>query len=641
MPNKKIRDLRKSKKFSPVNHLDVTESLGYQTNRKNNRNSWSKEEDERLLSHVNSALVSFGHSNGLDDIKTIQASMEITKKVQWEAIAIHFEAQNRKGKDLRKRWTGSLDPNLKKGKWTPEEDQLLLKAYDKHGSHWLVISLEIGGRTEDQCAKRYIEVLRPDSAKRLRNWTVEEDLKLISKVKQYGTKWRKISSEMDCRPSLTCRNRWRKIITMVVRGKAREEITNAVKENKSLKLSEKSIETEETLNNSIDLNNNKGNTTNTMILDSTNSIDNGHSMHISLKHSVLHPDLFSKVENIDCHKDNINLSSKQAVTGSDKLPSNLRIQTPQSSEPMATPGISEEFLNSHNSHIINTQNISRAHLSSTEWKFTLKDGKGLSISNGTINTSELVKELIDQAKKYSLKISIHQHIHNHYRSPSDPGSTPHIFSEPVLNQQLVGSVPITTRSKENFYNENIGYKSNFENYSTDFLAQSPNFKSLGLGASPSIQIQTPHMGSIYSQHQSNRSPVFQGRTESISSRGSQSTPASDLRELGPNRSNHFNYLPPTLKPQLDSSDSSKLASLDKILNPNQDSLNSRNNGNFHKRKILNSSNNTPINLNNLNSETTNNNNQNIQYTNTPKTDSFLNEEEGLDFWESLRTLAGN
>ena len=68
-------------------------------------------------------------------MKTSYGSMEITKKVLRDALALHIKAQNRKGKGLRKRWAGSLDCNLKKGKWNPEEYRLLLKAYDRHGSH--------------------------------------------------------------------------------------------------------------------------------------------------------------------------------------------------------------------------------------------------------------------------------------------------------------------------------------------------------------------------------------------------------------------------------------------------------------------------------------------------------------------------
>ncbi|AEY97981.1 FAFR297Wp [Eremothecium gossypii FDAG1] len=222
----------KSKKMKcrrqKINPLDVTESLGYQTHRRGIRKPWSKEDDDVLRNAVHQSLLELGYPEGIESIRTIRESQEVCKQIPWEKVVLYFDTKVRKPKDVRKRWTSSLDPNLKKGRWTPEEDRLLLESYQRHGPQWLKVSQELAGRTEDQCAKRYIEVLDPSTKDRLREWTMEEDLALISKVKMYGTKWRQISSEMESRPSLTCRNRWRKIITMVIRGKASETIIQAV-----------------------------------------------------------------------------------------------------------------------------------------------------------------------------------------------------------------------------------------------------------------------------------------------------------------------------------------------------------------------------------------------------------------------------
>lgn len=60
---------------------------------------------------------------------------------------------------------------------------------------------------------------------------------LIKQVKLYGTKWRTICSAFESRPSLTCRNRWRKLVTEVVRGKAsikiKEEVESVTNGNSS------------------------------------------------------------------------------------------------------------------------------------------------------------------------------------------------------------------------------------------------------------------------------------------------------------------------------------------------------------------------------------------------------------------------
>lgn len=222
----KIKKIKR--KRVQINPLDVTESLGYQTYRRGVRKPWSKEDDMKLKKAVDKHLVELGYVEGIKSIRSIHESQIACKKLPWEKIVQDFDIRVRKPKDVRKRWANSLDPNLKKGRWTAQEDECLLKSYEKHGSQWLKVSHELEGRTEDQCAKRYIEVLDPSTKDRLREWSLEEDLALISKVKTYGTKWRQISSEMESRPSLTCRNRWRKIITMIMRGKASEVITKAV-----------------------------------------------------------------------------------------------------------------------------------------------------------------------------------------------------------------------------------------------------------------------------------------------------------------------------------------------------------------------------------------------------------------------------
>lgn len=210
------------KRVVQIDPLEVTEYLGFQTHRKGARKPWTKEEDRELSKLVSSELEKGGDLESID----------------WEKITEQIPSDGlRKSKDCRKRWSNSLDPTLRKGKWTPEEDELLVKAFEKFGSAWLKVAQEIKGRTDDQCAKRYVEVLDPKTKDRLKPWTEEEDLLLIKQVKLYGTKWRTICSAFESRPSLTCRNRWRKLVTEVVRGKAslkiKEEVESVTNGNSS------------------------------------------------------------------------------------------------------------------------------------------------------------------------------------------------------------------------------------------------------------------------------------------------------------------------------------------------------------------------------------------------------------------------
>ena len=466
----------KAKRMESFDLLEITESLGYQIHRKSGRNSWSKEEDDELRALMSGALIELGYTDGLNGVKTIQQSLDVTKSIPWDSLAQRFRNTLRNGKDLRKRWSGSLDPNLKKGRWTKDEDDRLIRAYEKHGSHWLSVSLEISGRTEDQCAKRYIEVLGPGSKGRLREWTLEEDLLLISKVKAYGTKWRKISSEMEFRPSLTCRNRWRKIITTVVRNQAAPEIAAAVKENKDLDLSNGTVSNIKKENNESISRvgsappQNIQNTEHSLPLRATNSAsDTSFSHPTTINRPVSNPagnDLLPNKHLPPLSE----LSPSPGVLENSATPLgafsvrngfNNHIQPTDSLSPLVratgllsnSPRPLDHFMNpdlSSVDHLMRSQSTSNIPTTTTpatttqqiepsqqpvsktpiaplhtqtEWKFTLKDRKGLSISNGSINNSDLVRELIGQARKYSLKISVHQHIHNHYGGGSMRGAT--------------------------------------------------------------------------------------------------------------------------------------------------------------------------------------------------------------------------
>ncbi|KAK1673678.1 Homeodomain-like protein [Colletotrichum godetiae] len=125
----------------------------------------------------------------------------------WKDIAAAL--QDRTAKDCRKRWFHSLDPSLKKGRWTAQEDLILLSAYARMGPAWHDIALLIPGRKDDQCSKRYMDILSPKVKDRLSDWSPQEDKALREGVRSLGHRWSAISAKLPGRPPLTCRNRWR------------------------------------------------------------------------------------------------------------------------------------------------------------------------------------------------------------------------------------------------------------------------------------------------------------------------------------------------------------------------------------------------------------------------------------------------
>jgi hypothetical protein len=95
-----------------------------------------------------------------------------------------------------------------RGKWNPEEDQLLREAVQKFGGrNWKRISEVLVGRTDVQCLHRWQKVLRPGLIKG--PWTKEEDEAVIELVEKYGIKsWSFIARQLKGRLGKQCRERW-------------------------------------------------------------------------------------------------------------------------------------------------------------------------------------------------------------------------------------------------------------------------------------------------------------------------------------------------------------------------------------------------------------------------------------------------
>jgi hypothetical protein len=109
----------------------------------------------------------------------------------------------------RKRWAQSLNPDINNGKWTVEEDAKLTEAVTELGDNWLEIAALVPGRTNGQCRQRWARILNPD----IKNgeWSLEEDVKLIEGVKQFGdNNWVQIGALVPGRTNTQCSERWRR-----------------------------------------------------------------------------------------------------------------------------------------------------------------------------------------------------------------------------------------------------------------------------------------------------------------------------------------------------------------------------------------------------------------------------------------------
>ncbi|KIR25677.1 nucleolar protein [Cryptococcus deuterogattii LA55] len=107
--------------------------------------------------------------------KTLQATDKETVREFWKDIAA--SVPGRPILNVQPFVRRMLDPKAHKGRWTPEEDELLLRAYAQHPREWTKIS-SIVDRTEVDCRDRYLKELVNRDTRTAGRWTKEEEDKL-------------------------------------------------------------------------------------------------------------------------------------------------------------------------------------------------------------------------------------------------------------------------------------------------------------------------------------------------------------------------------------------------------------------------------------------------------------------------------
>lgn len=142
---------------------------------------WNKEEDCKLLSLVDKFNNKWAYISTFFDSRSRKQCLqrykiltESTKKGRWsssedlclvEAVnkfkdrGWKFISQfvpHRSDAQCRERWVNVLDTKIKKGRWTKDEDKLLLEL---EGKSWMEISTNIEGRSINQC-KRRLKILK-------------------------------------------------------------------------------------------------------------------------------------------------------------------------------------------------------------------------------------------------------------------------------------------------------------------------------------------------------------------------------------------------------------------------------------------------------------------------------------------------
>ena len=133
---------------------------------------------------------------------------------QWGFIASHLP--NRSASQVAARWEKCLDPNIKKGPFTPEEDQLVVNFVAQNGPRsWPRITSVLPHRSAKQCRERWFNHLNPSVVKS--EWTQEEDELIFQQHEKMGGKWSTIVKLFPGRTDNAIKNRWNSSVSKRIR----------------------------------------------------------------------------------------------------------------------------------------------------------------------------------------------------------------------------------------------------------------------------------------------------------------------------------------------------------------------------------------------------------------------------------------
>jgi len=175
------------------------------TKEKKKMGKWTKEEDDILKELV---LVYGGKS--------------------WKKVAEHIKGRTEI--QCLHRWTKILQPGLVKGPWTIQEDRKLISWVKKFGPQkWSQCSEFIKGRSDKQCRERWFNCLNPKVKKG--NWSSEEDYKIFFLYNKYGSKWAHFSIFFEGRSENSVKNRFystlRRYVTEKIKSYSAKKANNS------------------------------------------------------------------------------------------------------------------------------------------------------------------------------------------------------------------------------------------------------------------------------------------------------------------------------------------------------------------------------------------------------------------------------
>lgn len=157
------------------------------------------------------------HSNLVFTIKKVKNQKKWTKEEDTLLVALAEKFNEKHWKEISKKFLKKnslqcfsrykrIRPGIIKGSWKKDEDLRIIDLVHKYGKSWSKLSKIIGTRNGKQIRDRYINVLDPEIKKG--KFTDEEDKKLILLFRQNGPKWATIAKCYSNRTADMIKNRF-------------------------------------------------------------------------------------------------------------------------------------------------------------------------------------------------------------------------------------------------------------------------------------------------------------------------------------------------------------------------------------------------------------------------------------------------